>query len=85
MKTRIMAYYLSEEGYNEIGERDIDLDEYVYDKVESIEDGVKLIAENEINGSGRISEEVKREEFDNWDIIREHLVDNGEIYHVQVL
>lgn len=85
MKTRIIARYLTEEGFNEINDRDVDLDEYAEIEVKSVEEGRKLIADNELNGIGTIYEEVQKEEFDCWDTIRESKVDGGEIYHTEIL
>jgi hypothetical protein len=85
MKTRIIACYLTKEGFNEINERDVDLDEYANIEVKSVEEGRNIIADNEINGIGTIYEEVQREEFDCWETIRENYVDNGEIYNIEIL
>jgi len=85
MKTRIIASYLTKEGFNEINEREVDLDEYANVEVKSVEEGRKLIADNELNGIGTIYEEIQREKFDCWDTIRESKVDSGEIYDTEIL
>ena len=87
MKTRIIARYLAKEGLNGIGDRDIHLDEYIQVTVVSLGEGCRLIKEKDLhgNGIGIIYEQCQREEFDSWEDIKKHDVDNGIIYQSEVL
>ena len=40
-ETRIIASYLIKEGFNEIGDREVDLDEYMNIEVGSVKQGIK--------------------------------------------
>lgn len=80
-ESRIIASYLIEPGINEIGDREIGLDEYAYNQVDSIEQGRILIESHCIDGCGNILEQVKNK-FGVWDDVVTHHVDQGYIYHV---
>lgn len=87
MKTRIIARYLIKEGYNEINDREVDLDEYKEVEVKSVEEGRSIIAKNDLhgNGIGTIYEEVQREEGDTWEELKVHHVSEGVIYDSEVV
>jgi len=87
MKTRIITRYLAKEGYNEINDREVDMDEYKEVEVKSVEEGRSIIAEKDLhgNGIGTIHEEMQREEGDTWEELRVHHVSEGVIYDSELL
>jgi hypothetical protein len=78
MKTRIIARYLEEEVFDEIGDIDIDNCKYACVVVRSVEAGRQLIGNLEINGIGNISEQYE-DEF-GWHEIKEYYVSEGIIF-----
>lgn len=81
MKTRIIASYLKKEGYNEIGDRDVDLDEYTECEVNSIQDGMDTIVKNDLNGIGQIHEQ-KFTQY-GWKDVCVSYVSEGLIYRIE--
>lgn len=84
METRIIARYLIKEGFNEIDDRDVDLDGYKEVEVKTVDQGMKACL-NEVNGNGIGTVYEQKETKYGWEDVHEHHVENGVIYRTEEL
>ena len=82
MKTRIVVSYLSEWKYDEIGDIDLDNSKYALYEVKNIEEGLKEIVKNEINGCGEVTEQYK--DRYGWHDLRQYHVSEGVIFEYEI-
>lgn len=82
MKQIITAEYLVDYGFNEINDRDVDLDKLKEVEVKTLDDGIDVITKNDKDGVGTIYEKkVNRYGEERW--LKKHSVDGGVIFQTE--
>lgn len=82
METRIIASYIDKLGFNEINDRNVDLDTYKDIQCPSIQKALAEIKLNDLNGCGTIMEQRKNK-YGIFEDLVYHYVDGGEIYDTE--
>lgn len=70
---------MTKEGYNEIGDREVDLDTYSQAVVETVQAGASLISKAALyDGIGVVSFQ-QQDKYGLWDTIEEYIIEDGKI------